>query len=69
MTAYEAQCHIYINNIKVNHMQSGADNLSVPIYPVSKGDVLKIVPSSYMEVYNYGIDYNMDEIRFFYCRK
>ena len=50
-------------------MQSGQDNLSVPIYPVSKGDVLKIVPSSYMKVYNYGIKYNMDEIRFFYCRK
>ena len=69
MTSHEAQCHIYINDIKVNHMQSGADNLSVPIYPVSKGDVLKIVPSSYMKVYNYGIKFNMDEIRFFYCRK
>lgn len=50
-------------------MQSGADNLSVPIYPVSKGDVLKIIPSGYMKVYNYGINCNMDEIRFFYCRK
>lgn len=69
ITSLEAQCHIYINNIKVNHMQSGQDNLSVPIYPVSKGDVLKIVPSSYMKAYNYGINHNMDEIRFFYCRK
>ena len=69
MTSHEAQCHIYINDIKVNHMQSGADNVSVSIYPVSKGDVLKIVPSSYMKVYNYGIKYNMDEIRFFYCKK
>lgn len=51
-------------------MRSGADNFSVPIYPVSKGDVLKIVPSFYMEnYYNYDVDSNIDEIRFFYCRK
>lgn len=72
-SVHENPCNIYINDIKVNYIQCGADGLFFFMYPVSKGDVLKIVPSGYMPDLRYTssklTQINTPEIRFFYCRK